>query len=337
MNQVSTIRELYAFDDWATHRVIAAAAPLANELLDREFNIGLKSLRGTLLHTYSAKQIWIERIRVGVDAKWEKLDGHTSIEQLRTLDAALNQRYAAHFQTLNDASLERRLDYRDMRGHQHNSRPLDVLLHVANHGVYHRAQASNMLRHVGAKPPRVDYIFRYFEQSELPPPNLSRQAVQYYFMATDWARDLALDAAANLTDEQLDRPFEMGVGTIRGTFSHTEDAERWWLQNWIGEAAVGFPKPSKTNTIDRLRDRFNETAQRRNALIESLRSDDELKRIVEAKPAADRTIRFPLGVTMLQLCTHGTHHRAQVFNMLKRVGGTVPGNDLILMTRTPAS
>jgi uncharacterized damage-inducible protein DinB len=243
-------------------------------------------------------------------------------------------RYAEHLASLDDAALRQTFDYRDMKGNQHNSRLLDVLLHVANHGVYHRAQALNMLRHVGAKPPRVDYIFRYFEQADLPPPTLSRDVMRFYYKATDWARNLALDACANLTDEQLDREFEMGIGSIRAALSHTEDAERWWLHNWIGEPLDAFPKPGRTDTIERLRERFDETASRRSAFIDSLQSDDDLKRHVEAKPAPDRAIRFPLGVTMLQLCAHGTHHRAQIFNMLKRVGGTVPGSDLILMTRT---
>lgn len=337
MNQLSTVRELYAFDDWATARVVSVAAPLSDDLLDREFDIGFKSLRATLIHIYAAKQIWLERMRFGLDAKLERPDADMPIQNLRNLDMALSARYSDYLESLDDTALDRRFDYRDMRGNQHNSRLLDVLLHVANHGAYHRAQTLNMLRHLGAKPPRIDYIFRYFEQSDLPPPTLSRDAVRYYFKATDWARNIALAACANLNDEQLDRTFEMGIGSIRTTLAHSEDAERWWLQNWIGEAAIGFPKPSKTDTIDQIRAQFDETAQRRNAFIDALDKDDDLKRSVEAKPAPDRTIRFPLGVTMLQLCTHGTHHRAQLLNMLKRVGGTVPGNDLILMTRTTLS
>lgn len=333
MNQVSTLRELFAYDDWATSRVLDAAAPLRDEQLDRRFDMGFSSLRATLVHTHGAKLVWLHRIADGLAAKWENVPDDQPIAQARANAAALSERYDAILVSLDDAGLQRMLDYRDMRGNQHQSRLLDVLLHVANHGVHHRSQALNMLRHLGAKPPRIDFIIRQFESPELAPGALSIDATRYYFKCADWARNIALDACADLTDEQLDREFEMGIGSIRAALSHTEDAERWWLKNWRGESPGAFPKPSKTDTIAAIRGRFVETATGRNAFVDSLESDPDLLRTVEARPAPDRTIVFPIGVTMLQLCTHGTHHRAQIFNMLKRVGAKVPGSDLILMTR----
>lgn len=333
MNQVSMFRELYAYDDWATSRVLDAAAPLNDEQRDRPFDMGFKSLRATLVHTYGAKLVWLHRIADGLAAKWENVPDDQTLDRTRTNAAILSERYGAILASLDDAGLERMLDYRDMRGNQHKSRLLDVLLHVANHGVHHRSQALNMLRHLGAKPPRIDFIFRHFESPDVRPRVLSIDVIRYYFKCTDWARNVALDACARLTDEQLDRSFEMGIGSIRTAFSHTEDAERWWLKNWRGESPGAFPKPNKTDTIATIRSRFDETATGRNAFVALLKSDADLLRSVEAKPAPDRTIVFPIGVTMLQLCTHGTHHRAQIFNMLKRVGATVPGSDLILMTR----
>src|SRR5690349_4289841 len=106
-----------------------------------------------------------------------------------------------------------------MRGGQYTSPLFDILLHVANHGTHHRAQALNMLRHLDVKAPRIDYIFRAFESPDRPTPELSRDAVKHYFRCTDWARNLALDACKDLSDEQLDRPFDMGIGSIRATLS----------------------------------------------------------------------------------------------------------------------
>ena len=38
---------------------------------------------------------------------------------------------------------------------------------------------------------------------------------------------------------------------------------------------------------------------------------------------------LPLGDTMLQIGGHGTHHRAQAVNMLRRLGRTAPPLDYI--------
>jgi uncharacterized damage-inducible protein DinB len=49
------------------------------------------------------------------------------------------------------------------------------------------------------------------------------------------------------------------------------------------------------------------------------------------------TLSFPLGVTMLQLCCHGTHHRAQLLNMLRRLEARVPELSYITMARERSS
>lgn len=43
-------------------------------------------------------------------------------------------------------------------GRTHTTTLGDVLLHVCVQGVHHRAQALNMLRHLGAEVPALDYI-----------------------------------------------------------------------------------------------------------------------------------------------------------------------------------
>jgi uncharacterized damage-inducible protein DinB len=40
---------------------------------------------------------------------------------------------------------------------------------------------------------------------------------------------------------------------------------------------------------------------------------------------------------MVQVCSHGTHHRAQALNMLRRLGAPVSELDLILWSLTAAS
>ena len=60
-------------------------------------------------------------------------------------------------------------------------------------------------------------------------------------------------------------------------------------------------------------------------------TDADLSRRVRAKPRPNVERDFPLGVTLLQLCGHGTHHRAQALNMLRHCGAEVPALDVIRM------
>jgi uncharacterized damage-inducible protein DinB len=45
------------------------------------------------------------------------------------------------------------------------------------------------------------------------------------------------------------------------------------------------------------------------------------------------SIRMPVIESMVQLCTHGTDHRAQLLNMLRHSGVTAPGIDYVVWIR----
>jgi uncharacterized damage-inducible protein DinB len=216
----------------------------------------------------------------------------------------------------------------------------DLMLHVCNHGMHHRAQAINMLKRVGGEPikPGLDYVFFKLEQPGGGTPSaaataLDIETVRAYYRYADWARDCVHEAAAELDDAALDREFPIGIGTLRKTLLHIRFAEQWWLENWTHGPGRPFPELDETTSIAELVRLFDETARERNTLLEGL-DDAGLARTVEAVPRPGVHRAFPLGVTMLQLCCHGTHHRAQALNMLRHVGGDVPWLDIVTMLRT---
>ena len=214
----------------------------------------------------------------------------------------------------------------------------DMMLHVCNHGAHHRAQAINMLRHLGVAPakPPLDYIFMKMEPAMAAAPALDGGTLRAYYAYADWARARVYAVAAKLSDEQLDRPFEIGMGCVRATLGHLRDAEQWWLVNWTRSPDHGFPAVDPRASITELSRRFDHTAAERNELLNHS-TDDDLQRIVTAKPRPDVTRTFPLGVTMLQLCFHGTHHRAQEHAwlvLLEGLAGLAMGVAVFLWTRT---
>src|SRR4051794_34483924 len=164
MNELVTIRELFEYDDWSMRRIFAAAESLDDAALDQQFEIGMGSLRRTLVHTFGTEAIWLARCMDGANAKISGIDNAVSIEKLKEQWSDLRGKWDEFITATKDkAGLERMIDYKDMQGNPHTSRLLDLVLHVVNHGMHHRAQALNMLRHLGVKPPRIDYIFMHFE------------------------------------------------------------------------------------------------------------------------------------------------------------------------------
>jgi uncharacterized damage-inducible protein DinB len=77
---------------------------------------------------------------------------------------------------------------------------------------------------------------------------------------------------------------------------------------------------------------FRATAAARREYLAGL-SDDDLARTVEARPGGATVIACRLGESMLQLCCHGTHHRAQAVNMLRQLDRPTRMLDLIVWLR----
>ena len=218
----------------------------------------------------------------------------------------------------------------DRVGDQRSHPVSDVLLHVINHGMHHRPQANNMLRRLGLPPSRIDYIFMKFQTPGAPA--LSVKVIQDFFAYADWAQARVLNAAASLSDEQLDRAFDMGCGSLRKTLVHICDAERWWQANWNDGPKQTFPIARPGLSIDTIREEMSAVEQSRNEYLAEL-SDDDLQREVKAQPRPDYIATFPIGQTMLQLCNHGTHHRAQALNMLRHVGAPALRMDYLVMMK----
>lgn len=334
---INTIRELFSFNGWANDRVLNSAAGLSDELLDRPFEMGEGSLRATLRHIYGAERNWFERVKAPGWEAFPRATDLSNVKDIRDAGASLAAARAAWLEGLKAADLERECPFKFSTGEAHTSRLTDILLHVCNHGLHHRAQATNMLRHLGAVLPShgADYIFMYVEMPDRPWPPLEVQAIRRFGAYGDWAFSQVLDAAAELSDLQLDQVFEMGMGTLRKTLVHIRDAERWWLGNWRDGPLELFPAIDETMSPASLREPYRQTANERDAFI-GARTDDDLRRPATALVRPGMTMTFPLGMTMLQVCSHGTHHRAQAVNMLRRLGATPPELDWIGWSFTAA-
>lgn len=335
--RLATIRELFTHNDWANTRLVDAGAALADDALDCPFEMGAGSLRKTLHHLYSAERVWLNRW-LGVVKPSDRGGANHVPFALRGAEyRALADERDAFVARLDDDALSRPVTYTNLRGETSTFELGQLMLHVCNHGVHHRAQALNMLRRLGAvlPKPEIDYIFMKLVQPgggtrDAAPPPLDRDTLRAYFAYADRARDRTLAIAAALSDEQLDRPFEIGLGTLRKTLMHIRFAEEWWFQNWTRGPDQPFPESPADLPIAELQVLSQQTAAGRNAVLERS-TDADLRNWIEARPRPEVQKFFPLGVTMLQICTHGTHHRAQAANMFRHVGAEAPALDVLRM------
>ncbi|HUN80708.1 MAG TPA: DinB family protein [Phycisphaerae bacterium] len=327
------LREFFAYNDWAREKTFELSAGLSAEQLDRPFEMGMGSIRETLYHIWAAEDIWYQRWAVEPSPKFKQEKG-LALDEVRARGRDTAERRNTFLKSVDEAKLAAPHTFTNIKGETFSLPLGGQMQHVCNHGIHHRAQFVNMLRHVGGTLPKpgLDYIFYRLEKNTEPAPAMEREMVRDYQMYADWGTRRLLAIAAQMSDEQLDRRFEMGVETVRKTFRHLANAEKWWQQNWSGNPGGAFPPSESTESAADLSKEFDAVWKARDSFFAGLRESD-LGRAVTAKPRPDFTIQFPLGVTLVQLCGHATHHRAQILNMYRHLGVEVPAMDLVVWLR----
>ncbi|MFG0286483.1 MAG: DinB family protein, partial [Phycisphaerales bacterium JB039] len=108
---------------------------------------------------------------------------------------------------------------------------------------------------------------------------MNASAIQALVSYNDMANRMILQAAAGLSAEQLDQPFEMGVGTLRKTLVHIWAGEHMWLQRWLGCGDTPWVAENEAISVADLEQRWQKTISDRDAFLSSV-PDEALARMM---------------------------------------------------------
>lgn len=136
---------MLAHNAWANDHLIEACARLTDAQLDHEFPMGLGTLRRSITHIIGAMRGWTDLLAKRPARDRIENGAPAGPAEWRTLHADAARDLAEHALSgpLDEVLTAERggKSYSFVRSH--------VLVHVTTHGVHHRAQCLNMLRHLG--------------------------------------------------------------------------------------------------------------------------------------------------------------------------------------------
>jgi uncharacterized damage-inducible protein DinB len=160
------IRTLYSFNRWANARVLDAAGRLGPEEFARDLGSSYGSVRSTLVHVAWAEWVWLRRwLGESPRTRWDEAEFPT-LEALRARWSEVEREQWAFVAGLGADALDEVIAYVNARGEEWRYPLWQMLLHVVNHGTYHRGQTVTLLRQLGAQPPLTDFLY-YID--DLPP------------------------------------------------------------------------------------------------------------------------------------------------------------------------
>ena len=141
---------LLRHDAWSTREVLRACTALTDEQWHRRFEIGPGSLHDTLTHVIGAMLRWADRVDGPPTPLRPSIEGEalrTPAELLAILEPAAAD-LAASAERARARGLGTEFDV-TLAGKTHRFTLGAALVHVTTHGMHHRAQCLNMLRHLG--------------------------------------------------------------------------------------------------------------------------------------------------------------------------------------------
>ncbi len=341
------------YRDWSMAKLFAMCEGLSDDSLDATKEMGFGSLRSTLFHMFVAEQVWMDRLTSRPWIPFPTNPNGISVEKIKAGFESIGNERRELIVMEADSRWQRVVEYRDSRGNAYQNELGDLLIHVVNHRVYHQSQALRFLKAYDRKlAGGLDYVFYKLAYPTISQSCEAKKALREYGLEVEvgegalvawdptriermfaydrWAMEKVLMNLNEASNETLDRDFGIGVGGIRKSILHVLDAMRFWARNLVDGPAAWDQSPADL-PMDLIRKTFLVVNE---SLVDWIRSDGD-RRVDDpiAVSFGGPPVSLRLYDALVTLIFHGTHHRAQIINMMRRSDLALPTCDFVVFAR----
>ncbi|UBM59667.1 DinB family protein [Marinilongibacter aquaticus] len=149
--------KLIEYNIWANQKIMNQAYELTDSAFVQAIGGSFPSVQETLQHLLQSDWIWLHRWKgfpiVDVPKNWDTSTAHS----LQSIWQPIQEQTKEEVQTLAEKeSLE--IAFTSRKGDSFQLPFADSIVHVVNHGTYHRGQVVNMLKILGKEPVSTDYF-----------------------------------------------------------------------------------------------------------------------------------------------------------------------------------
>jgi uncharacterized damage-inducible protein DinB len=153
------LSQLAAYNIWANQRLLVLLLALPEEKQKQEIPSSFKSLYTTLLHIWDAESNWWQRMKLHEKIIVPSENFKGTMQDIANGLLLQNRQWQEWVNLATDAALDHVFQYQNSKKEQFKQPVYQMILHVFNHGTYHRGQLINMLRQLGVeKLPQTDFI-----------------------------------------------------------------------------------------------------------------------------------------------------------------------------------
>ena len=153
------LSQLAAYNIWANHKLLEIILALSEEKQKQEVPSSFRSLYTTVFHMWDAESIWWQRMKLHERITRPSDNLNSSMKDVSNGLLQQNQQWQEWVDTSTEPMLDHVFQYYSQKKESFKQPIFQMMLHVFNHGTYHRGQLVNMLRQLGIeKIPQTDFI-----------------------------------------------------------------------------------------------------------------------------------------------------------------------------------
>lgn len=157
---LATVKDLVDYHYWANERILQAVEAAPDGTYHRELGGSFPSIAATLAHLIYAEAVWLGRW-TGEALAAPTVDDLPTVTAARERWRSFAERLRPFVDGLSPEDLDQVQVIRTSSGKEFRHSLREMLLHLFNHGTYHRGQVVTMLRQAGAEAPSTDLIQYY--------------------------------------------------------------------------------------------------------------------------------------------------------------------------------
>ena len=153
------LQQYAAYNIWANQRIFGCILALSEEQADLEITSSFSSFKKTVLHMWDAESIWWQRLKLSERINRPGEDFKGTMDELARSLGRQSTEWLDWVSNASEPQLEHVFAYQNNRKEQFKQPVYEMLMHLFNHGTYHRGQLVTMLRQLGVeKIPETDFI-----------------------------------------------------------------------------------------------------------------------------------------------------------------------------------
>ncbi len=161
----SHLIKLCKFNVWANDRICSWIKKAENKV-DEVLTSSFPSIRKTLYHLWDAQFIWLARLNGESPNTWPSHSFNGNLDEAIEGIKKNSLEFIALIEKLKADDYQRQVELKAIDGTAYFNSVEEIIMHVMNHGTYHRGQLITMLRMVGFTAVESTDFIRYLRMKE---------------------------------------------------------------------------------------------------------------------------------------------------------------------------